>query len=361
MATSRQEASGPVARTERSGALLGSLHMRACSATQKVTQATSAFLGRVSGVTGGTYRRRGAQHPGICIHAGRCSGSCLWCSRRSDCSGTGASRLCTRPRLHEAVRRRHGEINTGSTGGAVSAHLCRSRWQLWSSRRGTGRCRCNPPVCSYTAGPGDTPSACTRLCLRRGREDHKVNSSTPKRAQLTYTAAVPELESRLAGAAVASDRVEAVLVAGAGLLALVYVCVNGNGRCQTIQPQRKLGGRTGVPVQLRPSAVLLKPRPHRITHRYEPMVFSQSWPLRHTFPSSEHSSMSARTESAGLVGEQRGVRQRRCVGRAHTLASPAVGRDRQASRTRAVVGAHGVVTSMRTRVTGLTLVLVCRT
>lgn len=44
-----------------------------------------------------------------------------------------------------------------------------------------------------------------------------------------------------------------------------------------------------------------------------------------------------------------------------TLAGPAVSRDRQATWTGAVVGAHGVMTSMRTGVTNLTFVLVCRT
>lgn len=66
-----------------------------------------------------------------------------------------------------------------------------------------------------------------------------------------------------------------------------------------------------VPVQLRPSAVLLKPRPQCITHLYEPMVFSQSCPLGHTFPSSEHSSMSVRGERFGSFkrdgGEGNGV------------------------------------------------------
>lgn len=45
----------------------------------------------------------------------------------------------------------------------------------------------------------------------------------------------------------------------------------------------------------------------------------------------------------------------------YTLAGPAISRDRQASGTGAVIGAHGVVTSMRTGVTNLTFVLVCRT
>lgn len=42
---------------------------------------------------------------------------------------------------------------------------------------------------------------------------------------LTYTATVPQIKSWLTGATVAANGVEAVLMAGVGLLALIYICV----------------------------------------------------------------------------------------------------------------------------------------
>lgn len=47
----------------------------------------------------------------------------------------------------------------------VNTHLHMSHWHLWSYHWGTGQCRCNHPVCFYTADLIDTPSVCTRLCL----------------------------------------------------------------------------------------------------------------------------------------------------------------------------------------------------
>lgn len=69
--------------------------------------------------------------------------------------------------VYRIRERRHRWIITKSSCQRVAcAYRYRSRWPLWSSRWGTGRCRCNPPVCFYTADLCDTPSACTRLYLR---------------------------------------------------------------------------------------------------------------------------------------------------------------------------------------------------
>lgn len=45
------------------------------------------------------------------------------------------------------------------------------------------------------------------------------------RSSFTYAATVPELKSGFAGTTVATDCVKTALIAGAGLLALVYICV----------------------------------------------------------------------------------------------------------------------------------------
>lgn len=186
-----------------------------------------------------------------------------------------------------------------------------------------------------------------------------------RRSSFTYTATVPELKSGFAGTTVATDRVKAALVAGTGLLALVNICVTPTVAIKGSRRYKRWMKIADVPVQLRPSAVLLKPRPQRITHRYEPMVFSQSCPLWHALPSSEHSSMSVRGEVMGVFTDTELVVRAAMTPLwglvVYTLAGPAVSRDRQATRTGAVIGAHGVMTSMRAGVTNLTFVLVCRT
>lgn len=149
-----------------------------------------------------------------------------------------------------------------------------------------------------------------------------------RRSSFTYTATVPELKSGFAGTTVATDCVKAALIAGTGLLALVYICGTPTVAIKGFRRNERPLKMADVPVQLRPSAVLLKPRPQRITHLYEPMVFSQSCPLWHTFPSSEHSSMSVRREMMG------GFKDAELFGRVVmsvwglvvcTLAGPAIG------------------------------------
>lgn len=131
---------------------------------------------------GHTYRHRGVPLPEICSHVDRCSGSCLWYSHRSDCIGTGEFHLGIHRCLQQATEDEDVKMKplrlqfflkfvlkrmfSALSRYTVDTHLRRSHWRLWSYHWGTGQCRCNHPVCFYTADLNGKPSACTRLYLR---------------------------------------------------------------------------------------------------------------------------------------------------------------------------------------------------
>lgn len=89
----------------------------------------------------------------------------------------------------------------------------------------------------------------------------------PKDSTLTNTATAPELEARLTGASVAADCVDAQLVAGVGLLALVHVWLPHHTRVRSFSNkllphrQRNRAGRrtcaaetVGRPAEAPPTA-----------------------------------------------------------------------------------------------------------